>query len=283
MVVRKRSPRVPVVLLTLLAAPGAGAGSAGSASVGLASSLLHSSCCPSLRHTLGCGVFYRGGAGAGHTDGGADDGGRRRTINVSALCPGACGGGDGGGGGGGGGRPAARRRGQQTGAQPQNATAGVPGSGIGASNEALNQEVATDAAATVDGIVSGDSGATGAAGVMVRLIPIAMSGFVTFFGTKISTVVRVASVFFTSAAPSLIPAINQIKEDGGLEVESFLGKPSLARVSIVVLRFGACFDCDLPRSSLCVAGQARQGGPRSGRRQASAAPSTPGRLAALPR
>eukprot|EP01049_Picozoa_sp_SAG25_P006935 SAG25_NODE_544_length_7044_cov_3.670122_9_plen_108_part_01 len=108
MVVRKRPPRLPVVLLTLLAAPGAGAGSAGSASVGLASSLLHSSCCPSLRHTLGCGVFYRGGAGAGHTDGGADDGGRRRTINVSALCPGVCGGGDGGdGGGGGGGRPAA--------------------------------------------------------------------------------------------------------------------------------------------------------------------------------
>ena len=47
--------------------------------------------------------------------------------------------------------------------------------------------------------------------------------FVTYFGTKVSTVVRVFSVFWASAAPTLIPVLNQIKLEGALSASTFVG------------------------------------------------------------
>eukprot|EP01043_Picozoa_sp_COSAG02_P051649 COSAG02_NODE_5464_length_4299_cov_15.201905_1_plen_1071_part_00 len=58
---------------------------------------------------------------------------------------------------------------------------------------------------------------------LLRVIPMAMSTFVTFFGTKISTVVRVSSTFCASCAPVLMPVIEQIKAEGGLSAATFVG------------------------------------------------------------
>jgi hypothetical protein len=150
-------------------------------------------------------------------------------MALVALCPAACGG--------------SRRRAQ--GGSSQNQTSGTE-------KETGTEKVGSAAAEGLDSIASGDSSATGAAGVMLRLIPIASSFFVTFFGTKISTVVRVSadslsspihsacassatnppsqtappqvfSVFFTSAAPTLIPTINTISTEGTLTAATFMG------------------------------------------------------------
>jgi hypothetical protein len=61
------------------------------------------------------------------------------------------------------------------------------------------------------------------AAFLLRLIPMASSAFVTFFGTKISTMVRVCSVFCASCSPVLMPVIEQIKVEGGLSAATFVG------------------------------------------------------------
>eukprot|EP01048_Picozoa_sp_COSAG05_P038556 COSAG05_NODE_18640_length_305_cov_0.752427_1_plen_101_part_11 len=59
------------------------------------------------------------------------------------------------------------------------------------------------------------------AGVMLRLPPIGMSCFVSYFGNKVATIVRVGSVFWASAAPTIIPTIQQMVEDNQLTVTTF--------------------------------------------------------------
>ena len=47
--------------------------------------------------------------------------------------------------------------------------------------------------------------------------------FVAYFGTKISTMVRVCSVFVASCTPVLNPVLKQIKTEGGVSAETFVG------------------------------------------------------------
>ena len=63
----------------------------------------------------------------------------------------------------------------------------------------------------------------GFAGTIMRLIPMGSSMFVAYFGTKISTMVRVCSVFVASCTPVLNPVLKQIKTEGGVSAETFVG------------------------------------------------------------
>lgn len=63
----------------------------------------------------------------------------------------------------------------------------------------------------------------GFAATIVRLLPMASAMFVAYFGTRISTMVRVFSVFWASAAPTLIPTMMQIKQEGSLSAATFVG------------------------------------------------------------
>ena len=59
-------------------------------------------------------------------------------------------------------------------------------------------------------------------GCLLRLMPMCSMLFVTFFGNKVSTVVRVISVFWTSIAPTIVPVIKQMVADGNLTVATFM-------------------------------------------------------------
>jgi hypothetical protein len=63
----------------------------------------------------------------------------------------------------------------------------------------------------------------GFAGTIMRLIPMASAMFVAYFGNKISTMVRVCSVFCASCTPVLMPVIEQIKSEGRLSAATFVG------------------------------------------------------------
>ena len=60
--------------------------------------------------------------------------------------------------------------------------------------------------------------------ILTRLIPFAATTFIAFFGNLIAHILRAACVFWTAAAPALIPAIRPYIEDPQKEigVEVFL-------------------------------------------------------------
>ena len=60
-------------------------------------------------------------------------------------------------------------------------------------------------------------------GVLLRLLPMVSATFVTYFGSKVATVVRVGSVFWASAAPSLIPIVQTIQAEGTITPTTFVG------------------------------------------------------------
>jgi|EP01047_Picozoa_sp_COSAG01_P044075 hypothetical protein len=63
----------------------------------------------------------------------------------------------------------------------------------------------------------------GVSGLMLRLLPMVGCLFVTFFGNKVSTVVRVGSVFWASVAPILVPILQKIQIERSLSVSAFMG------------------------------------------------------------
>lgn len=69
----------------------------------------------------------------------------------------------------------------------------------------------------------GEASSMSVSSVLLRLLPMASSVFVTYFGTKISTMVRVFSVFWASAAPSLLPTLKVIEVEGGISAATFVG------------------------------------------------------------
>ena len=69
----------------------------------------------------------------------------------------------------------------------------------------------------------GETSPLSPSGVLLRLLPMLTSIFVTYFGTKISTMVRVFSVFWASAAPSLFPVLKVIEVEGGITASTFVG------------------------------------------------------------
>ena len=69
----------------------------------------------------------------------------------------------------------------------------------------------------------GEASPLSPSGMLLRLLPMASSVFVTYFGTKISTMVRVFSVFWASAAPSLFPVLKVIEVEGGITASTFVG------------------------------------------------------------
>jgi hypothetical protein len=63
----------------------------------------------------------------------------------------------------------------------------------------------------------------GVAGLMLRLMPASMTVFVTFFGTKVSTVMRAGTVYVSSAGPLLVPVLQTISREKTITVTTFLG------------------------------------------------------------
>jgi uncharacterized membrane protein YgcG len=63
----------------------------------------------------------------------------------------------------------------------------------------------------------------GPTAILLRIMPMASSTFVTFFGSKIATVVRVMSCFWASAAPSGIVVLKQIKIEQTVTAATFVG------------------------------------------------------------
>eukprot|EP01048_Picozoa_sp_COSAG05_P023564 COSAG05_NODE_5159_length_1249_cov_1.530435_1_plen_140_part_00 len=64
---------------------------------------------------------------------------------------------------------------------------------------------------------------TGAAGLMLRMMPIASAFFVTLFGSKVASVIRAGTVFVSSCIPLMVPVVQKIIADKKLNVETFLG------------------------------------------------------------
>ena len=58
----------------------------------------------------------------------------------------------------------------------------------------------------------------GLSGYLMRLVPLVGSIIVTFFGTKISTMMRIFSVFWASAAPGIMTAIKPYVQDPNTEI-----------------------------------------------------------------
>eukprot|EP01048_Picozoa_sp_COSAG05_P007671 COSAG05_NODE_548_length_8749_cov_33.055838_3_plen_267_part_00 len=63
----------------------------------------------------------------------------------------------------------------------------------------------------------------GAAGLMLRMMPIASAFFVTLFGSKVASVIRAGTVFVSSCIPLMVPVVQKIVADKKLNVETFLG------------------------------------------------------------
>lgn len=115
-----------------------------------------------------------------------------------------------------------RRRAQAAGLPSNNqlrneGTEGEPG--VDSYNITLNQSSMDGI--SVDWKKNGTEPLTFAA-VVARVLPSTMSAFVTLFGTKISTVVRISSVFWASASALAMPAIKELRDTGQFTVDVFL-------------------------------------------------------------